>query len=312
MQDEPQSNNEAEEYHIPVLLKECIDALDIQPSGTYVDCTFGGGGHSAAILKQLSQDGRLFVFDQDEDAKVNAPNDERLKFIPHNFRNLHKFLRLYNALPVNGILADLGISSHQIDVPERGFSTRYDAPLDMRMNQSQKLTAAAVLNSYSELQLHKIFERYGSVTNAKSLAAYIVEARRGNAFTGINAFKQSIYNYVKGNPNKYLAQVFQALRMEVNEEEEALKELLLQSKDCLATDGRLAIITFHSVEDRLVKNYMKTGSIGEEENEEEDLFGRKPNPPLRMLHKKPITATEAEQKINPRSRSAKLRVAEKK
>ncbi len=312
MQNETATNNEAEEYHIPVLLQECIDALNIQPSGTYVDCTFGGGGHSAAILNQLSPEGRLFVFDQDEDAKANAPADDRLKFIPHNFRNLHKFLRLYSALPVDGILADLGISSHQIDVPERGFSTRYDAPLDMRMDQSQKLTAAAVLNTYSELQLHKIFERYGSVTNAKSLAAYIVETRRGNPFTGINAFKKSIYNYVKGNPNKYLAQVFQALRMEVNEEEESLKELLLQSKECLATDGRLAIITFHSVEDRLVKNYMKTGITGEVENEEEDLFGRKPVAPLRMLHKKPIVATEAEQKINPRSRSAKLRVAEKK
>ena len=276
MQNETATNNEAEEYHIPVLLQECIDALNIQPSGTYVDCTFGGGGHSAAILNQLSPEGRLFVFDQDEDAKANAPADD------------------------------------QIDVPERGFSTRYDAPLDMRMDQSQKLTAAAVLNTYSELQLHKIFERYGSVTNAKSLAAYIVETRRGNPFTGINAFKKSIYNYVKGNPNKYLAQVFQALRMEVNEEEESLKELLLQSKECLATDGRLAIITFHSVEDRLVKNYMKTGITWEVENEEEDLFGRKPVAPLRMLHKKPIVATEAEQKINPRSRSAKLRVAEKK
>lgn len=312
MQNLIQSTNEDEGYHIPVLLQECIGALNIQPDGTYVDCTFGGGGHSAAILNQLSAKGKLYVFDQDEDAKANASTDERLHFIPQNFRHLHKFLRLYNALPVDGILADLGISSHQIDVPERGFSTRYDAPLDMRMDQSQKRTAADLLNSYSEVQLHKMFEKYGSVTNAKSLAAFMVQTRRANPFDNITAFKQTIYDYVKGNPHKYLAQVFQALRMEVNEEEVVLKELLLQSTNCLATGGRLAIITFHSVEDRLVKNFMKSGTTGDESNQEDDLYGRKSESPFKMLNKKPIIATEAEQKINPRSRSAKLRVAEKK
>lgn len=312
MQNITASNKEDEGYHIPVLLQECIDALKITPDGTYVDCTFGGGGHSAAILKQLSAKGRLFVFDQDADAKANAPDDDRLHFIPQNFRHLYKFLRLYNALPVDGILADLGISSHQIDVPERGFSTRYDALLDMRMDQSQKRTAADLLNTYSEAQLHKMFERYGSVTNAKSLSAFIVETRSAAPFHGISAFKQSIYNYVKGNPHKYLAQVFQALRMEVNEEEAVLKELLVQTNECLATEGRLAIITFHSVEDRLVKNFMKSGTVGEKTDQEDDLYGRKPIAPLKMIHKKPIIATEAEQKLNPRSRSAKLRVAEKK
>ena len=312
MQNLIQGSNEDEGYHIPVLLQECMDALNIQPDGTYVDCTFGGGGHSAEILKQLSPKGKLYVFDQDQDAKANAPTDERLHFIPQNFRYLHKFLRLYNALPVDGILADLGISSHQIDVPERGFSTRYDALLDMRMDQSQKRTAADLLNSYAEAQLHKMFEKYGSVTNAKSLAAFIVETRRVNPFNSINAFKQTIYHYVKGNPHKYLAQVFQALRMEVNEEETVLKELLSQTTDCLATGGRLVIITFHSVEDRLVKNFIKSGATGDEANQEEDLYGRKSESPFRTLTKKPIIATEAEQKKNPRSRSAKLRVAEKK
>ena len=312
MQNLIQSSNEDEGYHIPVLLQECMDALNIQPDGTYVDCTFGGGGHSAAILKQLSAKGKLYVFDQDQDAKANAPEDERLHFIPQNFRYLHKFLRLYNALPVDGILADLGISSHQIDVPERGFSTRYDALLDMRMDQSQKRTAADLLNSYTEAQLHKMFEKYGSVTNAKSLAAFIVETRRTNPFNGINAFKQTIYHHVKGNPHRYLAQVFQALRMEVNEEEAVLKELLSQTTDCLAMGGRLVIMTFHSVEDRLVKNFLRSGATSDEINQEDDLYGRKSASPFRSLNKKPIIATEAEQKMNPRSRSAKLRVAEKK
>ncbi len=312
MSDQPQSENESDEYHIPVLLQQCIEGLNIQQDGTYVDCTFGGGGHSKSILSQLSPTGKLFVFDQDQDARVNAPADDRLVFIPQNFRHLYKFLRLHDALPVQGILADLGISSHQIDVPERGFSTRYDAGLDMRMDQSQSNTAADVLNKYSEAQLHKIFERYGSVTNAKSLAAFIVAQRLKTKFTSINAFKHTIYDYVKGNPHKYLAQVFQALRMEVNEEEITLKELLNQTTKCLAPGGRLVIITFHSVEDRLVKNFIKTGTTEEQEGDENDLYGRKIDRPFIAINKKPIVATDAEQRINPRSRSAKLRVAEKK
>ena len=220
-------------YHVPVLLQEVIDGLQIIPSGIYVDCTFGGGGHSKKILEKLNETGKLIVFDQDEDARKNVPDDERVIFVPHNFRHLQRFLRFHKISKVNGILADLGVSSHQFNEAERGFSTRFDAALDMRMNQSETITAADVLKNYSEEQLHKIFEQYGEVTNSKTLAKTIVEIRRTQSLNTINEFKNAIYPIVKGNPEKYFAQVFQALRIEVNDELNALKEMLQQSVDVL-------------------------------------------------------------------------------
>jgi 16S rRNA (cytosine1402-N4)-methyltransferase len=297
-------------YHIPVLLKEAIEGLNIKQDGVYVDCTFGGGGHSREILKYLGANGKLIVFDQDEDAKKNVPDDERVIFVPQNFRHLQRFLRLHKHTKVDGILADLGVSSHQFDTAERGFSTRFDAALDMRMDNRQPITAATVLNTYNELQLHKMFERYGEVTNAKTLAKTIIEQREIKPFTTINTFKQSIAAVVKGNPNKYLAQVFQALRIEVNEEMKVLEEMLTQTVAVLKESGRVAIITFHSLEDRIVKNFFKNGT--HEEVEVDDVYGTKAENPLIIITKKPIIPTAAEQKINTRSRSAKLRIAEKK
>lgn len=295
-------------YHIPVMLKETIESLNIKPSGIYVDCTFGGGGHSAAILEKLNSEGKLIAFDQDNDARRNLPDDSRVVFVPQNFRHLKRFLRLEKFLQVDGILADLGVSSHQFDEPERGFSTRFNGPLDMRMNTSKNNTAADVLQNYSEERLHRIFGQYGEVTNAKSLARHIVSVRKSLRFTDVTSFKQSLRNLVKGNPNKYFAQVFQALRIEVNEELEALKDLLVQVPDVLRPGGRIAIITFHSLEDRLVKNFFRLGSF---EEREKDLFGRSEPSGLKVITKKPITASDEELKINSRSRSAKLRVAEK-
>lgn len=308
--DQSQSTNQPDDYHIPVMLHEVIEALNIKPDGVYVDCTFGGGGHSGEILKHLGADGKLIVFDQDEDAKRNVPDDDRVIFVPQNFRHLQRFLRLHKYPQVDGILADLGVSSHQFDTAERGFSTRFDAALDMRMDSRQKQTAATVLNTFSETQLHKMFEKYGEVTNSKTLAKKISEQRLIKLFTTINAFKQSISEIVKGNPNKYFAQVFQALRIEVNEEMKVLEEMLSQSTGVLKEGGRIAVITFHSLEDRIVKNFFKTGST--EEIEADDVYGTKAETPFKVITKKPVTATAQEQKINSRSRSAKLRVAEKK
>jgi 16S rRNA (cytosine1402-N4)-methyltransferase len=301
--------NQSTNYHTPVLLSETVNALAIKPNGVYVDCTFGGGGHSKEILKLLGKYGRLVVFDQDEDAKKNVPNDERIIFVPQNFRHMQRFLRLHQFLKVDGIMADLGVSSHQFDTAERGFSTRFDADLDMRMDTRQTNTAANVLNSFNELQLHKLFEKYGEVTNAKTLAKEIIAQRKLKPFTTINLFKQAISHVVKGNPHKYFAQVFQALRIEVNEEIKALEEMLEQSKLVLNEGGILAIITFHSLEDRVVKNFIKTGSVDEVTTD--DLFGNKTKSPFDIVAKKPIVASAAEQKINSRSRSAKLRVAQK-
>jgi 16S rRNA (cytosine1402-N4)-methyltransferase len=308
--DQNQSTDQPGDYHIPVMLHEVIEALNIKPDGVYVDCTFGGGGHSGEILKHLGAAGKLIVFDQDEDAKRNVPDDDRVIFVPQNFRHLQRFLRLHKYPQVDGILADLGVSSHQFDTAERGFSTRFDAALDMRMDSRQKQTAATVLNTFSEAQLHKMFEKYGEVTNSKTLAKKISEQRLIKLFTTINAFKQSISEIVKGNPNKYFAQVFQALRIEVNEEMKVLEEMLSQSTGVLKEGGRIAVITFHSLEDRIVKNFFKTGSI--EEIEADDVYGTKAETPFKIITKKPVTATAQEQKINSRSRSAKLRVAEKK
>lgn len=302
--------NQSTDYHIPVLFNETIEALNIQPGGVYVDCTFGGGGHSSAILKKLDEQGRLIVFDQDEDARRNVPDDKRIIFVPQNFRHLQRFLRLHKVTRVDGILADLGVSSHQFDEAERGFSIRFDAPLDMRMDNRQKLTAAVILNTYEEARLHKLFEKYGEVTNSKTLAKTIVEQRGLAAFNMISSFKQSLHGIVKGNPNKYFAQVFQALRIEVNDEMKALEEMLEQAMSVLSPGGRLAVISFHSLEDRIVKNFFKYG-MGEEP-EADDVFGTRPPSPLKLITKKPVTAGSKELKINPRSRSAKLRVAEKK
>ncbi len=295
-------------YHVPVLLQEVIDGLQINPSGIYVDCTFGGGGHSKRILEQLNISGRLIVFDQDADAKKNVPDDERVIFVPHNFRHLQRFLRFHKISKVNGILADLGVSSHQINEAERGFSTRFDAALDMRMNQGESKTAADIIRNYPEEALHKIFEQYGEVTNSKTLAKAIVEIRRTQSLGTINQFKNALYPFVKGNPEKYFAQVFQALRIEVNDELNALREMLKQSVDVLDEGGRIAIITFHSLEDRIVKNFFKEGTF---EEREKDVFGNSPESELKVITKKPITPGAEELKINPRARSSKLRIAEK-
>ena len=260
---EQPATDSTSEYHIPVLLQEVIDNLHIQPAGIYVDCTFGGGGHSKAILNNLSEEGKLYVFDQDEDARKNLPDDERVVFIPHNFRHLQRFLRLHNIQAVDGILADLGVSSHQFNKAERGFSIRFDAALDMRMDQRQGLTAFEVVNSYSEPKLHKLFEQYGEVTNSKTLAKTIVQVRNSTSLKTIEGFKNALREIVKGNPNKYFAQVFQALRIEVNDELGALKEMLQQVPSLLKPGGRVAIITFHSLEDRLVKNFFRRGTFEE-------------------------------------------------
>ena len=299
-------------YHIPVMLKEVIEGLKIQPSGVYVDCTFGGGGHAKEILRHLDANGRLIVFDQDADAKQNVPDDERVVFVPHNFKHLQRFLRLHKALEVDGILADLGVSSHQFDEADRGFSIRFDGDLDMRMDKRQEKTAYTVVSTYTEQELHKIFEKYGEVTNSKTLAKTIVQVRNQISLKTIANFKQALHSVVKGNPNRYFAQVFQALRIEVNSELEVLKELLQQIPSVLKPGGRAAIITFHSLEDRLVKNFFKKGNFDEEETSTNP-FGQDTHTHLfTVVTKKPIVASEEELKANPRSRSAKLRVAERK
>ena len=296
-------------YHVPVLLYEVIEGLRIVPSGVYVDCTFGGGGHSKKILEKLDETGKLVVFDQDEDAKKNVPDDPRILFVPHNFRHLQRFLRFHKIFSVNGILADLGVSSHQINEAERGFSTRFDASMDMRMNRNDSKTAAQVVQTYSEEMLQKIFEKYGEVSNSKTLAQKIVEARRSQPIETIKEFRNAIFPVVKGNPQKYLAQVFQALRIEVNDELNVLKELLLQSVDVLAPGGRIAVITFHSLEDRLVKTFFKNGNF--EPEQQKDIFGNLVKSELKVITKKPVIPSKEEQKQNPRSRSSKLRIAEK-
>ena len=296
-------------YHIPVLLKETVDALMVRSNGIYVDCTFGGGGHSRAILEKLGEEGKLIAFDQDEDARSNITKDPRVIFVPHNFRHLGRFLKLHNINAADGILADLGVSSHQFDEAERGFSTRHDAPLDMRMDQRQPLTAADVINNYDEQQLHKIFEQYGEVTNSKTLAKTIVEVRNSQSLKSIDVFKNALRGVVKGNPNRYFAQVFQALRIEVNDEFGALKEMLQQIPALLKPGARAAIITFHSLEDRLVKNFFRRETFNE--TEENPFIMREKTNELKVITKKPIEPSEEEMKLNPRARSAKLRVAEK-
>ena len=297
------------DYHIPVLFSETIDALNIQPEGVYVDCTFGGGGHSNGIIEKLNAKGRLIAFDQDEDAKKNIQQDDRILFIPQNFRHIQRFLRLHKIQSVDGIMADLGVSSHQFDEGERGFSIRFDGPLDMRMDQRVELNAADIIFNYSEQQLHKLFEQYGEVSNSKTLAKHVVQHRKQMPVQTIQQFKSLISPVVKGNPNKYLAQVFQALRIEVNDEMGALKEMLQQLPAVLKKGGRAAIITFHSLEDRLVKNFFRQGSF--DELPDNPFMSEAKESVFKIITKKPITAGDDELKKNSRSRSAKLRVAEK-
>ena len=295
-------------YHQPALLHECIEGLSINPSGIYADLTFGGGGHSRAIIEKLGSEGRLIAFDQDEDALLNAIDDERFTLANENFRYLKNFLRLYKAFPIDGILADLGISSHQIDTPQRGFATRFEGPLDMRMGRKQGVTAAQMINSYPEDKLFSVFKMYGEISNARLLAAKIVEAR-SNPITTTNELKEAIKPCTPLNyESKYLAQVFQAIRIEINDEMGALQAMLKQCADVLKPGGRLVIISYHSLEDRLVKNYIKTGNF--EGVVEKDFFGNKLTP-LLSITRKPITPSESELKSNPRSRSAKLRIAKK-
>lgn len=301
--------NGQHEYHVPVLLNEAVNALQIRADGVYVDCTFGGGGHSREILRHLGPKGKLIAFDQDPEAAAQLPTDDRIVFVPHNFRHLSRFLRLHGIEEIDGLLADLGVSSHQFDEAARGFSTRFEGPLDMRMSPNQSRTAAQILQTYQREQLQNMFGQYGEVTNAKTLAATIVNARATHAFDTIADFKHAIAGVVKGNPHKYFAQVFQALRIEVNEELVVLKEMLEQLPKVLRKGARVAIISFHSLEDRMVKNFFRKGNF-----EEEDLnpFATgKPFSALLVITKKPITASAEELKKNPRSRSAKLRVAEK-
>lgn len=291
------------------MLHECIAALNIKPDGIYVDVTFGGGGHSREILKHLGPQGRLLAFDQDIDAQKNLPKDDRLTFIDQNFRYLKNNCRLQGAISADGILADLGVSSHQFDQPERGFSIRFDAELDMRMDQAGSLTAREVVNSYSEERLHRIFGIYGEIKNAKSLAQTIVTVRLNKTIDTVADLKAAISALIpKGKENKYLAQVFQALRIEVNQELEALKDFLEQSVDVLKTKGRLVVMSYHSLEDRLVKNFIAKGKFHGEV--EKDFFGNQIKP-LESITRKAIVASEQEVKENNRARSAKLRIAEK-
>lgn len=297
------------DYHQPVMLQECISALNIKPDGIYVDVTFGGGGHSREILKHLGPQGRLLAFDQDADAQKNLPKDDRLTFIDQNFRYLKNNCRLQGAISADGILADLGVSSHQFDQPERGFSIRFDAELDMRMDQGGSPTAKEVVNSYSEEQLHKIFGIYGEIKNAKSLARTLVTFRLNTPVNTVSDLKEAIAGLIpKGKENKYLAQVFQALRIEVNQELQALKEFLEQSVDVLKSEGRLVVMSYHSLEDRLVKNFISKGKFQGEVDK--DFFGNQIKP-LESLTRKAIVASEDEVRRNNRARSAKLRIAVK-
>lgn len=296
-------------YHSPALLQETIAGLDIKPSGTYVDLTFGAGGHAKSILDALDDSGLLFAFDQDPDAAANALDDKRFTLIQQNFSFLKNYLKMYRVIPVDGILADLGVSFHQFDVAERGFSFRFDGPLDMRMDQSRKLTAAHIVNTYSAEDLIMLFKKYGELRNAKTVADRIVSARTQTEIKTIAALRDALQNLVPAKvEHKFLAQVFQALRIEVNEELKVIEQMLEQAVEVLKEGGRLAVITYHSLEDRMVKNFFKTGNV--EGDLKKDLFGnllRNLNP----INRKPIIPGSEEIKLNNRARSAKLRIAEK-
>ena len=305
----PAEGGRMTEYHNPVMLQECMEGLNIKLEGVYIDVTFGGGGHSREILKYLGSKGRLLAFDQDADAQKNLPKDDRLTFIDQNFRYLKNNCRLQGAISADGILADLGVSSHQFDQPERGFSIRFEADLDMRMDQAGSLTAKQIVNNYSEEQLHRIFGIYGEIKNAKTLANTLVTQRLNKPINTVDELKLAIAKLIpKGKENKYLAQVFQALRIEVNQELEALKEFLEQSVDVLKPGGRLVVMSYHSLEDRLVKNFIAKGKFHGEV--EKDFFGNQIKP-LESLTRKALVASEEEIRHNNRARSAKLRIAEK-
>ncbi|MBC8626219.1 16S rRNA (cytosine(1402)-N(4))-methyltransferase RsmH [Alloprevotella sp. Lung230] len=298
-------------YHVPVLLRETVDGLDVKPDGVYVDVTFGGGGHSREILSRLGCEGRLFSFDQDADAEQNVPADEsRLTFVRSNFRYLTHWMRYHGQTEgVDGVLADLGVSSHHFDAEERGFSFRFDAPLDMRMNGRGGETAAQVLNTRSEEDLAKIFQLYGELKNGRRLAAAIVARRQEQAFSAIDDLLQVVKPMMpRDREKKDLARVFQALRIEVNHEMVALEEMLRGALRCLKPGGRLSVLTYHSLEDRMVKNFMRSGNV--EGKVEQDFFGNRLSP-LRPINNKVIVPSPEEQSTNPRSRSAKLRIAEK-
>ena len=298
-------------YHVPVMLTECVDGLDLKPGGVYVDVTFGGGGHSREIIARLASGARLFSFDQDPDARENAKEfDARsFTFVDANFRYLKRYLKLHGIRQVDGILADLGISSHQIDEPERGFSTRAEAVLDMRMDQKSELTARKVLNEYDEAALHKMLGIYGEVKNAKTLAGAIVSERFNKPFeTTVELIDLLKGLAPRGREYKYYAQVFQAIRMEVNDEMGALEDFLNQSAEVLKPGGRLVVESYHSLEDRMVKNFINKGKVFGEV--EKDFFGNQLKP-FKAINRKPITASEEELKVNNRARSAKLRIAER-
>ena len=297
------------EYHIPALLQETVDGLNIKPDGVYVDATFGGGGHSKEILAQLGEKGRLFGFDQDAEAYDNTLNDDRFTFVRSNFRYLKNFLKYYQIEKIDGILGDLGVSSHHFDDEDRGFSFRYDSQLDMRMNRSAKQTAADIINNYDEEQLARIFYLYGELRTSRKIASSIVFARQKEPIATVNDFLQILERYTqRDKEKKVLAQAFQALRIEVNKELDALSEMLQQSTEHLSIGGRICIISYHSLEDRIVKNFFRSGNI--EGKIEKDFYGN-PITDLKVINRKVIIPTEEEQRKNPRSRSAKLRVAEK-
>ncbi|WP_335973718.1 16S rRNA (cytosine(1402)-N(4))-methyltransferase RsmH [Gaetbulibacter jejuensis] len=296
------------EYHNPVLLNETVEGLNIKPDGVYVDVTFGGGGHSKAILKQLGPDGKLFAFDQDQDALSNAIEDERFTLINENFRFIKRFLRFYGVKQVDGILADFGVSSHQFDVAERGFSTRFESELDMRMNQNSHLSAYNVINDYEEEQLRQVFYQYGELRQAPAMARVIVEERSKTEIKTSEQLKLVLKRFLQPKrENKILAQIYQAIRIEVNQEIEVLKELLLQTPELLKKGGRLSFISYHSLEDRLVKRFIRNGLF--EGEPERDVFGNF-EVPLKKVGNLIVPAQE-EIKINNRARSAKLRIAEK-
>ena len=296
-------------YHNPVMKEECIGGLNINPEGVYADVTFGGGGHSRAILERLTT-GHLYAFDQDEDAAANAFDDERFTFIPQNFRYFKNFIQLYHGGQIDGIIADLGVSSHQFDTPEKGFSTRFDGPLDMRMSQMTPNDAATVVNTYDHAALTRIFRLYGEMQQPQLIAYDIVMARDAEPIETTEQLKAAVQRRLpRGKENKVLAQLFQALRIEVNQELEALTAFLSQCPDVLKPGGRLVVMSYHSLEDRLVKNFMKTGNA--EGKEEKDFFGNLLTP-YHIITRKPIVPSDEEMERNSRARSAKLRIAERK
>ncbi|SFV29513.1 16S rRNA (cytosine(1402)-N(4))-methyltransferase RsmH [Thermoflavifilum thermophilum] len=297
--------NTEKAHHEPVMVQEVLEGLNIREDGIYVDATYGGGGHTRAILSKLGKGGRLIAFDQDESVRAHVLQDQRLVFVPESFIYLKQFLRYYHAVPVDGILADLGVSSFQLDTPERGFSLRYDAPLDMRMDRRMEQTAADLLREVSEAELHRILEMYGEVRNARTVARVIVQARAQKPIQTTGELVQLLEPLVRGHRHQYLARVFQALRIAVNDELHALESFLQQAAEVLRPGGRLVVISFHSLEDRIVKQFMKGELLGQESvmTERQTMF--------RLITRKPLQPTPAEVERNPRSSSARLRVAEK-